>query len=213
MGRKQMGDTRRRQILEGLLKAVGEHGLQRCNMTNVAEAAGVSRGILHYYFKNKDEMIGALVAHLKESYLPDFRDQTSQIEGPQEQLNKSLWYPVQTFGQGGAALAKVWIEFWGLAAHHPEVHQFILDGQQALRAHFVEILKAGIDQGVFSDDIRQPGELLIRWRDEGSRTASGKRPETLSPTPATTWSCRGPRPQKSSRPRCGSPRSGRNARA
>jgi TetR/AcrR family fatty acid metabolism transcriptional regulator len=154
MGRKQMGDTRRRQILEGLLKAVGEHGLQRCNMTNVAEAAGVSRGILHYYFKNKDEMIGALVAHLKESYLPDFRDQTSQIEGPQEQLNKSLWYPVQTFGQGGAALAKVWIEFWGLAAHHPEVHQFILDGQQALRAHFVEILKAGIDQGVFSDDIR-----------------------------------------------------------
>jgi TetR/AcrR family fatty acid metabolism transcriptional regulator len=154
MGRKQMGDTRRRQILDGLLKAVGEHGLQRCNMTNVAEAAGVSRGILHYYFKNKDEMIGALVAHLKESYLPDFRDQTSQIEGPQEQLNKSLWYPVQTFGQGGAALAKVWIEFWGLAAHHPEVHQFILDGQQALRAHFVEILKAGIDQGVFSDDIR-----------------------------------------------------------
>jgi TetR/AcrR family fatty acid metabolism transcriptional regulator len=154
MGRKQMGDTRRRQILEGLLKAVGEHGLQRCNMTNVAEAAGVSRGILHYYFKNKDEMIGALVAHLKESYLPDFRDQTSQIEDPQEQLNKSLWYPVQTFGQGGAALAKVWIEFWGLAAHHPEVHQFILDGQQALRAHFVEILKAGIDQGVFSDDIR-----------------------------------------------------------
>jgi TetR/AcrR family fatty acid metabolism transcriptional regulator len=154
MGRKQMGDTRRRQILDGLLKAVGEHGLQRCNMTNVAEAAGVSRGILHYYFKNKDEMIGALVAHLKESYLPDFRDQTSQIEDPQEQLNKSLWYPVQTFGQGGAALAKVWIEFWGLAAHHPEVHQFILDGQQALRAHFVEILKAGIDQGVFSDDIR-----------------------------------------------------------
>lgn len=154
MGRKKMGDTRRRQILEGLLRAVGEHGLQRCNMTDVAEAAGVSRGILHYYFKNKDEMIGALVAHLKESYLPDFREQTKQIDNPKEQLNKSLWYPVQTFGQAGAALAKVWIEFWGLAAHHPAVHQFILDGQQALRAHFVEILKAGSDQGVFSSNIK-----------------------------------------------------------
>jgi AcrR family transcriptional regulator len=154
MGRKKMGDTRRRQILEGLLKAVGEHGLQRCNMTDVAEAAGVSRGILHYYFKNKDEMIGALVAHLKESYLPDFRDQTTQIDDPQEQLNKSLWYPVQTFGQAGAALAKVWIEFWGLAAHHPDVHQFINDAQSALREHFQHILRTGIEKGVFSDKIK-----------------------------------------------------------
>ena len=154
MGRKKMGDTRRRQILEGLLKAVGEHGLQRCNMTDVAEAAGVSRGILHYYFKNKDEMIGALVAHLKESYLPDFRDQTTQIEDPQEQLNKSLWYPVQTFGRAGAALAKVWIEFWGLAAHHPDVHQFINDAQSALREHFQHILRTGIEKGVFKDSIK-----------------------------------------------------------
>jgi AcrR family transcriptional regulator len=154
MGRKKMGDTRRRQILEGLLKAVGEHGLQRCNMTDVAEAAGVSRGILHYYFKNKDEMIGALVVHLKESYLPDFQDQTKQIDDPKEQLNKSLWYPVQTFGQGGASLARVWIEFWGLAAHHPEVHQFINDAQAALRDHFLQILRAGIEKGVFNDKIK-----------------------------------------------------------
>lgn len=151
MGRRKMGDTRRRQILAGLLKAVGEHGLQRCNMSEVAEAAGVSRGILHYYFKNKDEMIGALVAHLKESHLPDFRDQTRQIDDPRRQLNKSLWYPVQAFGQAGAALAKVWIEFWGLAAHHPDVHQFINDAQQALRDHFKHILLAGIEKGVFND--------------------------------------------------------------
>jgi TetR/AcrR family transcriptional regulator, fatty acid metabolism regulator protein len=154
MGRKKMGDTRRRQILEGLLRAVGARGLQRCNMTDVAEAAGVSRGILHYYFKNKDEMIGALVTYVKESYLPDFHDQTKQIDDPKEQLNKSLWYPVQTFGQGGATLAKVWIEFWGLAAHNPDVHQFVLDAQAALRAHFLEILRAGIEKGVFSNEIK-----------------------------------------------------------
>lgn len=154
MGRKKMGDTRRRQILEGLLKAVGEHGLQHCNMTDVAEAAGVSRGILHYYFKNKDEMIGALVTYVKESYLPDFHDQTKQIDDPKEQLNKSLWYPVQTFGQGGATLAKVWIEFWGLAAHNPDVHQFILDAQAALRTHFLGILRAGIAGGIFSNKIK-----------------------------------------------------------
>jgi TetR/AcrR family fatty acid metabolism transcriptional regulator len=181
MGRKKMGDTRRRQILTGLLKAVGEHGLQRCNMTDVAEAAGVSRGILHYYFKNKDDMIGTLVAHLKESYLPDFRDQIAQMDDPQEQLNQSLWYPVQTFGQAGAGLAKVWIEFWGLAAHHPEVHQFINDTQQALRSHFLQILKTGIEKGVFNKKIK-PEKLasIILAALEGMVLQWHFNPETFS---------------------------------
>ncbi|MBN2498415.1 MAG: TetR family transcriptional regulator C-terminal domain-containing protein [Deltaproteobacteria bacterium] len=155
MGRKKMGDRRRRQILAGLLEAMQQRGLQRCNMSDVARAAGVSRGILHYYFKNKDEMIGALVAHLKERYYPDFRERTTQIDDPEAQLRESLWYPVQTFGQDGAALAKVWIEFWGLAAHHAEVHAFILELQQLLRAHFSRIIQAGVESGVFHRE-RQP---------------------------------------------------------
>ncbi len=148
-----MGDTRRRQILEGLLKAVAQHGLSDCNMTEVAQAAGVSRGILHYYFKNKHEMIGALVEHLKDSNLMSFRSEVDQYQDPAEQLRASLWYPVQAFGKsGGAPLAKVWIEFWGLAANHPEVHSFILQVQQSLRAHYRDIIKRGIETGVFLAD-------------------------------------------------------------
>jgi len=154
MGRRKMGDVRRKQILEGLLDAVAERGLQNCNMSDVARAAGVSRGILHYYFKNKDEMIGALVAHLKESKFFEFRSQTQESADPWEQLSASLWYPVQNFGEGGAALARAWIEFWGLAAHHPVVHEFILELQQGLRVHYKEIMERGLASGTFSREIR-----------------------------------------------------------
>lgn len=149
-----MGDVRRKQILEGLLEAVAERGLQNCNMSDVASAAGVSRGILHYYFKNKDEMISALVEHLKESKFPEFSAQTREAEDPWEQLATSLWYPVQNIGAGGAALARVWIEFWGMAAHHPDVHEFILGLQRQLREHYREILERGVASGAFSDRIR-----------------------------------------------------------
>jgi len=149
-----MGEVRRRQILEGLLAAMAERGLQRCNMTDVARAAGVSRGILHYYFQNKDEMIGALVAHLKESNFYQFRSQTTEPEAPWEQLAASLWYPVQAFGEQGGILARVWIEFWGLAHRHPAVREFILELQQGLREHFREILERGQVAGVFSAEVR-----------------------------------------------------------
>jgi len=153
MARKKMGDTRRKQILEGLLEAVAKRGLQSCNMNDVAEAAGVSRGILHYYFKNKKEMIGALVAHLKNANLIRFEESMEQIEDPFERLKSSLWYPVNTFGRGGASLARVWIEFWGLAAHHEEVHAFIFDVQQTLRDHFRGIIEEGIEKGLFYPEL------------------------------------------------------------
>jgi TetR/AcrR family transcriptional regulator, fatty acid metabolism regulator protein len=154
MARKKMGDTRRKQILEGLLKAVAKRGLADCNMSDVAEAAKVSRGSLHYYFKNKHEMIGALVAYLRDTNLVAFHDQMDQINDPLQQLKESLWYPIKAFGKAGILLAKVWIEFWGYASHHQEVHSFIDSVQQSLRERYVEIITAGIESGVFSAEIQ-----------------------------------------------------------
>ncbi|HUU00075.1 MAG TPA: TetR/AcrR family transcriptional regulator [Myxococcota bacterium] len=153
MARKRMGDTRRRQILDGLLEAFAKRGLQNCNMSDVAEAAGVSRGILHYYFKNKHEMIGALVAHLRDSNLMEFKSSMDEIDDPLDRLKASLWYPIQAFGPSGAALARVWIEFWGLAAHHSEVQKFILDVQGTLRDHFRQIVELGLERKEFLPDI------------------------------------------------------------
>jgi len=179
MARKKMGDTRRKQILEGMLKAMAEQGLMKINMSDVAEAAGLSRGILHYYFKNKDEMIGALVAHLRDLHMLRFRSMTEKIEDSWQLLKDSLWYPVQAFGTGGAPLARVWIEFWGLASHHPEVHSFINEVQQELRRHFREILQAGIATGSFSVEIH-PEHLasLILSVLEGSIVQWHMRPDT-----------------------------------
>jgi AcrR family transcriptional regulator len=174
MGRKKMGDTRRRQILDGMLDAMAERGLMNTNMADVAKAAGLSKGILHYYFKNKDEMIAAMVAHLKDNHLSNFRALVEDIPDPWQALKDSLWYPVKVYGTGGASLAKVWIEFWGLAPHNDAVHDFILQVQHALRSHFREIIQRGIDSGAFPNEI-DPQRLasvilsvmeglIVQWR-------------------------------------------------
>lgn len=158
MARKKMGDTRRPQILHGLLEAVAERGFGACNMSDVAEAAGVSRGILHYYFKNKDEMIAALVAHLRDTNLFQFHEEISQVGDAWQKLKASLWYPVNAFGRGAIPLARVWVELWGLGPHHPDVHRFILDVQESLRGHFRKILQEGLDKKIFAAEM-QPARL------------------------------------------------------
>ena len=46
-----------RRILDAATQSFGERGFRGASMSAVAKAAGVSKGLLHYHFKNKDELL------------------------------------------------------------------------------------------------------------------------------------------------------------
>lgn len=149
-----MGDTRRRQILEGLLRAVAKYGLRECNMSRVADEARLSRGILHYYFSDKEEMLGALVEHLREENFRHFAASVGRLKGPWERLRSVLRYPAKRFGrERGAMLAKVWVEFWGLSSENERVREFVLRLQSDLRELLRLLIQDGQDTGVFRRDV------------------------------------------------------------
>ena len=60
---------RREQILEGLFAAMAEAGSANSSVTEIASAAGIARGALHYYFESKDEIRVALMSRLGERYI------------------------------------------------------------------------------------------------------------------------------------------------
>ncbi|MFA6033078.1 MAG: TetR family transcriptional regulator C-terminal domain-containing protein [Myxococcota bacterium] len=144
-----------------MLKAIAEHGLANCTMSDVAEAAGVSRGILHYYFKDKDEMISALVSFIRDGRFVDFKSSMADIADPWERLRASLHYPLEAFDLSqnsplSKSLARAWIEFWSLASFHKGVHDLVLDLQRNIREHYIQILEQGVAQGVFRKDLKPP---------------------------------------------------------
>lgn len=59
-----MGDSRPSkadQILDAVLRVLAREGYGGITIANVAEEAGVSRGLLHYYFKSKEDMLVQLI--------------------------------------------------------------------------------------------------------------------------------------------------------
>lgn len=48
---------RRHDIAEALMRTVAEHGLERTTIRRVADAAGVSVGLVQRYFASKDELL------------------------------------------------------------------------------------------------------------------------------------------------------------
>jgi AcrR family transcriptional regulator len=72
MGRKDLSDVRRNQILDAFEQCIWEFGLFHTTLTTVAEKAKINRGQIHQYIGNKDALLSALVARLIESYRENF---------------------------------------------------------------------------------------------------------------------------------------------
>jgi AcrR family transcriptional regulator len=53
--------AKRRQIVEGARSVFLAHGFDAASMGEIAKAAGVSKGTLYVYFKDKDELFNAIV--------------------------------------------------------------------------------------------------------------------------------------------------------
>lgn len=64
MARPKNTTQRRAQIVEGLLKAMSTQGYEAASIKDIASAAELSPGLLHYHFGNKQAILLALIEAL-----------------------------------------------------------------------------------------------------------------------------------------------------
>ncbi|NMO13746.1 TetR/AcrR family transcriptional regulator [Pyxidicoccus fallax] len=64
MPRPSNTEERRQQIVDGLLKVMAERGYERASVGEIAKAAGLGPGLVHYHFSGKQEILLTLVGQL-----------------------------------------------------------------------------------------------------------------------------------------------------
>ena len=74
-------DVRRTQLLEAALTVAEDRGIGDVSLRRVAGAAGVSLGLLHYRFADKDELITAMADALIGQISEGLRLAFGQIAG------------------------------------------------------------------------------------------------------------------------------------
>jgi AcrR family transcriptional regulator len=68
MGRKSRADERREQIVWALFDCLAENGHETVTIKAIAEQAGLPHGVIHYYFKSKDDIIISLISSMVGKY-------------------------------------------------------------------------------------------------------------------------------------------------
>ncbi len=74
MTRKSVQDERRQQILEALHRCLLVKPFDQTSIKDIATEAGLNHGMLHYYFKSKDDILLNYIEYIIEMYRTIFRD-------------------------------------------------------------------------------------------------------------------------------------------
>jgi AcrR family transcriptional regulator len=81
MGRKSNAASKRRIIVNALFECLANKGHEKVTTKEIALQAGVAPGVIHYYFKSKDEIVACLMEQLSEKYRTIFSEKLAQVIG------------------------------------------------------------------------------------------------------------------------------------
>jgi AcrR family transcriptional regulator len=105
-------DDKLTYILDLSYEALAEVGYNKITMEMVAEKAGVSKGTISYYFKNKEELIAKTLTYLADTLFSDIMAGTAESSYPKQKLINYV--------------ESSWRHYWN-NKRHPEVYKVYYD--------------------------------------------------------------------------------------
>lgn len=141
---KSRRDERREQILKAALQVISRHGLRKTTMEDIAEAAHMRAASLYYYFRTKEEVLGAALNSMGEAFLSELRTAVQDVDRGAEKLEAYL-----NTRQAIHARMNTTFDFTTAVAIEvmPIVHETMEDIVRSDHQLVVDILEHGINDG------------------------------------------------------------------
>ncbi len=154
MARPSVKNERRAQILDGLYEAMAKAGTRGTSITEIAKAAGIARGALHYYFDSKEEIRIRLMERLGARYIEGL---SAVLDAKDDKIDALARFHFGGDAGEAAQLLTVWIDYWGQAPSDAEVNAVVFNVQKEARAVCRRALDAHfLAQGIeHSEDVRR----------------------------------------------------------
>ena len=148
MSRSDVAEERKDQIVKATIHCITQHGYDNFSMQDVARKAGVSKGIIHYYFLNKDDLMMSVLCRISKDIHEVVLHELENYSTPEEKLRIFIEKCLEII-QNTRAYYQVSIDFWPQVIQKNEVRSIFQSHYNRLRKICIEILEQGIEQRVF----------------------------------------------------------------
>jgi len=151
MGRKDVKDARRSQLIAATIDSIARYGFARTTLADVARHAGLSHGIVNFYFRSKQALLIATLTHMVEEY-EAFSAAAMRCAAPD---------PAAQLGAMVAAdfdpaissrkMVTVWYAFWGETRWRKDFLALCTRWSEAYQRQTTAMVQQIIDAGGYCD--------------------------------------------------------------
>lgn len=147
-----ISEMRRAQLIRAAYKVVSRKGYYNFTIKDIAKESGLSSGLVHYYFKDKQDLLLNLLKDINSNMKSYLNKELVMTQSPQEKL---LTYMDQAFSlaEKEKEYFYVLIDFWTQTKHNPRMRQANNKLMQSYRDECAAIVKEGIAKGVFREEV------------------------------------------------------------
>jgi len=144
--RRLEGDKAQR-IVEAMRESVGRRGAAGSTFDHVAREAGVSRGLLHYYFGSKERLLVEVVRHDCELRIQALDERLAEADSL-DAIVAALVSQLEAWVEDEPALQAVVYEMLSASRHSDEIRAELAELYRRWRAHLADALREKESQGV-----------------------------------------------------------------
>lgn len=124
MARKRVQEERRVQILDALHRCLLVRPFHGTSIKDIAKEAGVNHGVLHYYFKSKEDILLTYIDYVIDSYKAHYAEWLKTVDvsamNDRRFMEEVLGYMAERITLN-RDLSRVFIEIWELASYDKQV--------------------------------------------------------------------------------------------
>ncbi|HMW34856.1 MAG TPA: TetR/AcrR family transcriptional regulator [bacterium] len=141
---------KRKALIKVTYKLIAEHGFTNITLQDVADRADVSKGIILYYFENKEALFEAVLEWLVKRIELHIRAEVSRAEDP---ISKIKAFNDATFLgiKENREFYLVYLDFLAQSSHTERLRNVNLAFYNQCSQVQSQILRDGIEKGIFRE--------------------------------------------------------------
>ena len=136
-----------KRIIEAMRTSVGTRGAAGSTFDHVAREAGVSRGLLHYYFGSKERLLVEVVRHDAQVRIEALEEHLAKA-GSVDEIVGALVQQLEEFVEDEPASHTVLYEMLSASRHSDEIRAELAELYRRWRAHLADALRAKQEAGI-----------------------------------------------------------------
>jgi AcrR family transcriptional regulator len=144
--RKLEGEKAQR-IIAAMRASVAARGAAASTFDHVAREAGVSRGLLHYYFGSKERLLVEVVRHDCDVKIEAMEERLARADSV-DAIVQALVYGLEEFVEEEPGSQAVTYEMLSASRHSDEIRAELAELYRRWRGHLAEALREKESQGV-----------------------------------------------------------------